>query len=269
MRNPGPAAVYLAVMRMWARSAMQYRVSLALMMVHATLIAGLELAALLVVFGNVRSLGGFSLGEALYLYGTAQAAFFISDLMFTGTEYLGARIRMGTFDAMLVRPVAVLPQVFADQFTPRRLCPLIPAFGAMVAGLTTAPVRWTGLRVALVPYTLLTGVALFGAVWVFVGAFQIVVTDASEAMNVVTYGGQFMTSYPLSLYGRNLMLFLTFGVPFGFVNWQPTLYVLGHQDPLGLPLAFRFAGPLFAAALWGAALFAWRQALRHHRSTGS
>jgi len=32
-------------------------------------------------------------------------------------------------------------------------------------------------------------------------------------MNSVTYGGQYMTSYPLSLYGRNLMLFLTFGLP--------------------------------------------------------
>ena len=88
-------------------------------------------------------------------------------------------------------------------------------------------------------------------------------------MNSVTYGGQYMTSYPLSLYGRNLMLFLTFGLPLASVNWQPTLYVLGHADPLGLPVFFRFAGPLFAAALWGLALLAWRQALRHHRSTGS
>jgi len=111
--------------------------------------------------------------------------------------------------------------------------------------------------------------AVFGAVWIFVGAFQIVVTDASEVMNVVTYGGNYMTSYPLALYGRNLMLFLTFGVPMAFVNWQPTLSVLGHPDPLGLPEAFRFAGPVFAAALWCLALVAWRAALRRHRSTGS
>lgn len=268
-RTPGVVVTYLASMRMWARSAMQYRTSLILVMIYGTFVAGTELAALLVIYSNVQSLGGFSLAEALYIYGTAQAAFFISDLLFTGTEYLGARIRMGTFDALLVRPVGVLPQVFADQFTPRRFCPLISAFGALVAGLVSAPVHWTWLRAVLVPYTLLTGVAVFGAIWVFVGAFQVMVTDASEAMNIVTYGGQFMTSYPLSLYGRNLMLFLTFGIPLGFVNWQPTLYVLGHPDPLGLPTLFRFAGPLFAAALWGVALSAWRGALRHHCSTGS
>jgi ABC-2 type transport system permease protein len=255
--------------QMWARSAMQYRASMVLMMVTATFTASLELLGVLVVFGNVTSIGGFSLPEALYLYGTAQAAFFTSDLLFTGTEYLAVRIRTGTFDSLLIRPVGVLPQVFADQFTPRRLATLVPAYTALIAGLVTAPVHWTLPRIAMVPYTLLVGVAVFGAVWILVGAFQIVAADASEVMNSVTYGGQFMTSYPLSLYGRNQMLFLTFGLPLAFVNWQPTLYVLGHADPLGTPAFFRFAGPLFAAAMWGLALLAWRQALRHHRSTGS
>jgi ABC-2 type transport system permease protein len=163
----------------------------------------------------------------------------------------------------------VLPQVFADQFTPRRLAPLVPAYTGLVVGLVEAPVHWTVLRAVMVPYTLVVGVAVFGAIWVFVGAFQIVAADASEAMNTVTYGGQYLTSYPLSLYGRNLMLFLTFGIPLAYVNWQPTLYVLDHPDPLGSPAFLRFAGPLFAAALWCLALLAWRAALWRHRSTGS
>jgi ABC-2 type transport system permease protein len=120
-------ATYAFTARMWARSAMQYRASMAMVMVNSVLTASLELLGILVVFGNVTSIGGFSLPEALYLYGTAQAAFFTSDLLFTGTEYLAVRIRMGTFDSLLVRPVGILPQVFADQFTPRRLMPLIPA----------------------------------------------------------------------------------------------------------------------------------------------
>jgi ABC-2 type transport system permease protein len=254
---------------MWARSAMQYRASMALTMMTSAVMASLELLGVLVVFGNVKAIGGFQLPEALYLYGTAQAAFFTSDLLFTGTEYLSVRIRMGTFDSLLIRPVGVLPQVFADQFTPRRVAPLIPASTALVVGLAKAPVHWTLLRAAMVPYTLLVGVTVFGAIWVLVGAFQIVAADASEVMNTLTYGGQFLSSYPLSLYGRNLMLFLTFGLPLAYVNWQPTLFVLNHPDPLGTPAFLRFAGPLFAAALWGLALLAWRAALRRHRSTGS
>ena len=268
-RPPGTVGTYLLLVRMWARSAAQYRASLIMMMATSVVLASLELIGIFVVFGNVKALAGFRLPEALYIYGTAQTAFYISDLCFTGTERLGDRIRMGTFDSMLVRPVGVLPQVFADQFTPRRLFPLIPAFAGLATGIAGLGGTWSAARIAMIPYTLLCGVAVFGAVWVFVGAFQIVTTDAGEVMNSVTYGGQYLSSYPLAVYGRNLMMFLTFGIPLAFVNWQPSLYVLGHPDPLGLPGFFRFAGPLFAFALWVLALQAWRAALRHHRSTGS
>jgi len=77
----------------------------------------------------------------------------------------------------------------------------------------------------MVPYTIVGGLAIFGAIWVLVGAFQIVATDASEVMNAVTYGGAFLTSYPIALYGRDIGLFLTFVLPLAFVNWQPSLFV--------------------------------------------
>jgi ABC-2 type transport system permease protein len=260
---------YSLVMRMWGRSALQYRASLVMTMVNGVFVSGLELAAVLVMFGNVKTLAGFSLPETLFLNGSAQVAFATSDLLFTGTEYLADRVRTGTFDSMLIRPVGVLPQIFADHWTPRRFSALVPAFGALIAGIVTLPIHWTPLKTAMVPYMLVCGVALYGAIWVFVGAFQIVATDAGEVMNAFTYGGQFLTSYPLAVFGRDIMLFLTFGLPLAFVNWQPALYILGHADPLGLPTFLRFAAPLFAAALWALALLAWRSALRHHRSTGS
>jgi ABC-2 type transport system permease protein len=254
---------------MWARSAFQYRTSLIMLMANGLAVSSFELAATLVIFGNVKTLAGFSLSEALYLNGTAQAAFVLSDMAFTGTEYLGERIRSGTFDALLIRPVSVLAQVFTDRWSPRHLSRLVPAFGTLIAGVVTVPVHWTPLKALMVPYTVLGGLAIYGAVWILVGAFQIVATDASQAMNAVTYGSQFLTSYPMAVYGRNLTLFLTIGWPVAFVNWQPSLYVLGHADPLGLPVFFRFAAPLVAVAMWAIALTTWRAALRRHRSTGS
>jgi ABC-2 type transport system permease protein len=113
------------------------------------------------------------------------------------------------------------------------------------------------------------GTAIWGALAVAVAAYQITITDGDQLMSAVTYGGEFLTSYPLAVYGRGAMAFLTFGLPLAFVNWQPTLYLLDHPDPLGLPEAFRFLAPAAVAAMWLAALFAWRLGLRRHRSTGS
>jgi ABC-2 type transport system permease protein len=265
----GGLRTYFLMVRMWSRSAAQYRATLILMTFNAVLLSSLDVVAVLLLFANTRSLAGFSRAEILYLTGTARTAFALTDVFFSGTEYINTRIRAGTFDSLLIRPVGVLPQVFADRFTPRRFGNLVSAGSTLTAGIVLLHVHWSALRILTVPYTVLGGVAVFGAIWVLVGAFQIVTTDAGEVMNAITYGGQFLTSYPLSLYGRDFGLFLTFGLPLAFVNWQPSLYVLGHADPLGLPGALRFAAPIAAAALWTVALIAWRAALRRHRSTGS
>lgn len=267
------AAAELAAYRMlvgsWSRSAMQYRATFVLTVVNGVLVSAFGLVEVLVIFANVKTLAGFTLGEMLYFSGTAQLSFSLADALFHGTTYVARRIRLGTFDSMLIRPVGVLTQVFADQFNPMRLSGLLPAAGMLAAGLVTVPVHWTVLRVLVVPYTVLCATAIWGGLSVVVAAYQITATDGDHLMSAVTYGGEFLTSYPLAVYGRGAVTFLTFVFPLAFVNWEPTLYLLGRPDPLGLPAVFRFLAPVAAVAMWLAALAAWRAGLRRHRSTGS
>jgi ABC-2 type transport system permease protein len=93
--------------------------------------------------------------------------------------------------------------------------------------------------------------------------------DAREIANTFTYGSEFATEYPVTIFGRPLGLALTFVLPVAFVTWQPTLYVLGHPDPFGLPGFLRFASPLVAVLLSCLAALAWRGCIRRYRSTGS
>ena len=130
-------------------------------------------------------------------------------------------------------------------------------------------VPWTPLRAALVPTLIVTGTVIFAALWVLTAAIQFVMIDGHPATKAVTYGGGFLTQYPISLYGREFGRALTWMIPLAFVNWQPALYVFDRPDPLGLPPVFRFASPVVAALLCGVAALAWRTGLRHYRSTGS
>jgi ABC-2 type transport system permease protein len=62
---------------------------------------------------------------------------------------------------------------------------------------------------------------------------------------------------------------VTFIVPLAFVNWMPGVYILGHDDPLGLPEFASFASPVVAVLFALVAAVAWRVAIRSYRSTGS
>jgi viologen exporter family transport system permease protein len=254
---------------MWSRAAWQYRASLLLTGIAQTLSTCLDLAALLVIYSQVPTLGGFALAQTLYLYGTTRLSFALSDVIASGAEGLSEAIRLGTFDVMLIRPVGTLAQVLADQFTPKRFGKLIPSTATLVWACLNIPVVWTPARIALCAATVVCGTVIYSALWVMTNAVAFVATDMQEPANIFTYGGELITEYPFAIFNRSLALTLTFAVPLAFVTWQPSLYVLGKADPFGLPGFLEFSAPLVALAMALLAGFVWRAAVRHYRSTGN
>jgi ABC-2 type transport system permease protein len=264
----GPAA-YLLFVRMWSKSASQYRVSLLLTGFAQMLTTSLDLVALIVIYTQVQTLAGFTLPETLYLYGTTRLAFGASDLLASGVESLATTIRLGNFDLMLIRPASSLAQALADQFTPKRLGKLVAPLATLGWALTTLSVQWTVLKVLVCIGTVVCGFVIYCTLWVLTGCISFIAVDAQEMANTFTYGSEFATEYPLQIFGRPLGLALTFVLPVAFVTWQPSLYVLGHADPLGLPGFLSFASPIVAAIMSGLAALAWRVCVRRYRSTGS
>lgn len=265
---PAPAA-FVLLTRMWSRAAWQYRTSLLLNGTAQMLSASLDLAALLVIYAQVNTLAGFTRPQTLYLYGTTRLAFALSDLIASGIESLSEAIRLGTFDVMLIRPVGTLPQVLADQFTPKRFGKLVPATATLVWAVHALPITWTPLKIAVCVGTVLSGTVIYCALWVITGSISFVATDARETANVITYGGELVTEFPFAIYQRSLALMMTFAIPLAFITWEPSLYVLGRPDPLNLPEFLRFAPPLVALLLSLLAAFVWKVAVRRYRSTGS
>ena len=76
--------------------------------------------------------------------------------------------------------------------------------------------------------------------------------DATEFANAFTYGGATLTQYPLTIFPRELMRSLTFVVPVAFVNWYPCLFLLGRDDPFGMPAWLQFCSPVAGASPWSA-----------------
>ncbi|MGP4025520.1 ABC transporter permease [Actinomadura sp. 3N407] len=253
----------------WMRAAAQYPVSMVLLALATAVVTGLDAAAIGLLFSRAPRIAGFGVSEVLFLYGTSALSFGVSDIVLGTTERLGQHVRQGTLDAMLVRPVSPLVQVATEDFSPRRFGKLVPAVAVLAFALSRLEVAWTPGRAAMIPVMVLSGTVIFAALWVLAGAVQFVLIDSHGASKSVTYGGAFLTQYPMTMFGRDFVRGVTFVVPLAFVNWQPALYVLDRPDPLGLPDAARFASPAVAAVLCAVAALAWRAGMRRYRSTGS
>ncbi|EFG07077.1 ABC transporter permease [Streptomyces clavuligerus] len=260
---------YGLIVAMWVRSTMTYRASFVMTTLASFATTAFDFVAILLMFSHIDALGGYSLAEIAVLYGVTGTAFGLCDLVLGSVERLGRRVRDGTLDTLLVRPVPVLAQIAADRFALRRVGRVAQGVLVLGYGLLTVDVAWTPLKALMVPAMVLTGAVIFGAVFVVGAAFQFWAQDAAQVQNAFTYGGNTLLQYPPTVFTKDLVRGVTFVVPLAFVNWLPALYVLGRPYPVEVPQWLAFAPPLVAVAAGWASGIAWRAGLRAYRSTGS
>ncbi|MFF3997858.1 ABC transporter permease [Streptomyces cyaneofuscatus] len=260
---------YGLIVAMWVRSTMAYRASFVMTTFGNLAATAFDFLTIVLMFTHVDALGGYTLPEVALLYGVSATAFGLCDLLLGSMERLGRRVRDGTLDTLLVRPVPVLAQVAADRFALRRIGRILQGLAVLVYALATLDIAWTPLKVAMLPVMVISGAAVFGAVFVAGAAFQFVAQDASQVQSAFTYGGATLLQYPPTIFAKDLVRGVTFVVPLAFVSWLPTLYVLDRDYPLDLPQWVAFLAPVVAVAVGALAGLAWRAALRTYRSTGS
>src|SRR6185503_11426191 len=121
------------------------------------LTSGSDFVAIVLMFTSIDALAGFGLAEIALLYGLTGLGLGIADLLAGSTEQLGRRVRDGSLDIMLVRPVPTLVQVAADQFALRRLGRITQAGGVLVWALATLEIDWNAVRIAVLVLTVASG----------------------------------------------------------------------------------------------------------------
>lgn len=258
---------YVDIAWLWVRAAMIYPASFWMLVIGSLLINLLDFVGLWVMFSSIDHLGGFTLRQIALLYGASGIGIGIADTLIGSVERIGTYVRTGRLDQMMTKPVPLLAQVCSDQFTLRRLGRVTQA--SVVFVWASGGVDWTATRVLVAISMLLSAAVLFFGLFVLFSCVQFWTTDASEFANAFTNGGNTLTQYPLTIFPRELLISLTFVLPIAFVNWYPCLYLLGIEDPFGLPGWLQFCSPIAALAVLSAALLVWRSGVRHYTSTGS
>jgi ABC-2 type transport system permease protein len=251
------------------RGQTQYRFSFVLQLIGTFLFTFLDFVAILVIFQHLHRLGSWSFPEIAFLYGSSYITFKLADLVMTNLDRLPLLIRMGTFDQMLTRPLGTLGQVMTSDLGIRQLAAVAQGGVVFAYSLTRLSIHWTPLRALVFAEMLVGGFLIFCSLFVATNVIAFWIMDAREIANSFTYGGQMMTQYPMNIFGAWFRRLLGFVIPLAFVNYFPTLYVLGKPDPLHAPSVLRFLSAPVAVGCVAVTSVVWRTAIRRYRSTGS
>ncbi len=265
------ARLYFMLISSRIRSQMQYRLSFVLEVIGSFSSNFIELLALFVMFWRMPSIGGWSLGEVAFLYGLSSVSFALYEL-FQGAfdnDIFASYVRRGMFDQILTRPLPVMFQMLTEYFILRRLGRMAQGIIAFGLGVALAQPHWTLAKVAYLPFVIVGGGIFFLAISVAGCTICFWTTQSIEVVNVFTYGGTTMLSYPLTIYHEFIQRFFVFILPMAFINYYPSLYLLDKGDPFHLPPFVPFLAPAVCVVVFLAAFRVWNWGVAHYTSTGS
>ncbi|HEY9075405.1 MAG TPA: ABC-2 family transporter protein [Anaerolineaceae bacterium] len=263
--------LYFRLIAAQVRSQMQYRFSFWSDLLTTAMLNGMEFLTIVLLFERFGSIAGWTLGEVAFLAGMMEISFALMDLIFSGFDYdyFANYVRLGTFDQMLLRPVNITLQVLGSRFVLRRLGRVMEGSLIFAIALVLTNIHWTTARLLYLPIVLISQVLAFGSLFIFGSTITFWTVERIEAVNILTYGGNALMSYPMEIYPTWMRRIFTYIIPFIFMNYYPALFFLEKPDPLGFPPIAPFLAPLVGIGMLLISLRFWQFGINHYHSTGS
>jgi ABC-2 type transport system permease protein len=262
-------SLYFRYIAASTRSQLQYRASFILQTVGHCALTAIEFIGIWALFDRFGALRGWSLPEAAMFYGVISITFSLADAFARGFDMFGNMVKAGDFDRLLVRPRSTVLQLLGQELTLRRAGRFVQ--GALVLGwsASTLDFSWSLWTAGLLVFAVLGGVCLFTGLVILQATSAFWTTESLEVWNAFTYGGVFMSQYPVAIYRPWFRQVFTYVIPLACVSYFPVIALLDKPDPLGTHATFQWLAPFAGVAFLAGSLQVWKIGVRHYRSTGS
>lgn len=259
---------YLAVLRSRIQSQRSYKANFRIDLASSFIVGLVELAEVWVLFYNVDVLGGFTFPQILLVFGMADVSFSFADMVFGHCDRLPTYIRAGTLDVFYLRPQPLLLQLVTSDISLRRLTRALVGVVAVLVALNINDIAWDAATVGVLALSLISGFAVFSAMFVWAAGCQFFLINGAEMTNAFVYGGRYAATQPASVWNRPLKVVFGFFFPMAFTGFIPAMQILGLDGPEWLPAWLSGCTPLAALWTWGMALLFWRIGVRHYQGGG-
>lgn len=216
------------------------------------------------------TLNDWNMQEMLFLFSLLFLTYGIMILFFTGLRDFGWTVRTGGFDRFLLRPRGVLFQLIfvnADWFAAIGHGGLGLVLFILTAG--RVGIQWD---VATVLYYILAvagGVLIQGAIFLFLATLNIYLLETGSLKEVFYWNARKFAGYPVSIFHKAVQVFMIYVVPFAFVNYFPSQFLLRKPDMQQFPEIFLYLTPFVGVGMYLLAYLFWRYSLRHYESSGN
>lgn len=256
--------LYLKYVKVHFKSVMQYKLSFIMAFISQILVLFSYYFTILCLFDKFSNVKGFTLYEVLFAFGIIQFGTGMCECFFRGVDQFDHLIVEGTFDRLLLRPRNILFQVFGEEINFIKFSKVIQAIIVLIIAIAKLDIEWNIYKIVTLICMLISSIIIFLGLFILAASYCFVTVKGLEVRNVLTDGCKHMAQYPIGIFKKGFVLFLTYVLPFGFVNYYPLLYILGRVDNKLLSIS-----PLITIIYLIPVILLFNRGTKKYASTGS
>ncbi|MFV9510605.1 ABC transporter permease [Tepidibacillus sp. LV47] len=262
-----PIQLYLHFVSASIRAQLQYRYGFIMNILGwAMNYTGMAITMWVMLY-SFKALAGWTFWQLLFLFALSVLSWSISLLFFFHFHNLDQYILNGTFDRFLVRPIHPFFHFIAMKFDVGAFGQLLFSIIAFIFAYHQLHLSFSLLQWLVFAGSVLGGVLIQGGILVFISAVAFWTTRSEQLYWVVLFPAKNLMNYPLSIYPRIVQWFLIFVIPFAFVNYFPSLLLLGKTGDF--PSFFGFFSPFVGIIFFYLCWRFWMKGLDRYKGTGS
>ena len=223
-------SLYFKYFKVHVKSELQYKASFIMSFISQVFMFFGYYFTIICLFDKFSNIKGFTMYEVLLTFGIIQCGFSFCELFFRGIDLFDELIISGGFDRLLLRPRNILLQVFCEKISLIKLSRLLQAIIVLLIAIVKMDVNWTITKTITLIFMIISSILIFLSIFILTASYCFFTVKGLEVRNVLTDGSRHMAQYPIGIFKKGFVLFFTFVIPFGFVNYYPLLFILGRSS---------------------------------------
>lgn len=259
------ARLYLRLLGAHFRSMLEYEADFLILASATVLMQVVNIVFLSALFAKVPALNGWTFWSVLIMFGAVAFAEGVGSLFFDGMWSLAWQINRGELDYFLVRPYPVVLQSSSAAIGINGLSNIVMGGLMIGTGLAHEDVAWTPWRVLLGILLLISSIVIKLSINLATNAVSFWLSSPTPLFAFAMHQVGDLARFPLSVYPVALKAVLGAVLPFAFISFFPTAYLLdaGSSRWIGL------VTPVVALYCACAAAFIFKRGLRRYESSGN
>jgi ABC-2 type transport system permease protein len=261
--------IYFKLIQISMKGRMQYRADFITGIISILLLNTIQLGLISILVSRFVHINGWGVWDLVLLYGMWMLGHSVYSLLFWHLNTMEDHLIRGTFDQFLVRPISPLVQFLGREIQYMGIGDIVVGVSCLTLAYTKLGLHWGGGEWVFLILAVVAGTMIeFSMSWIM-ACLAFWFGRSQTAFFVLVRLNLLTQQYPVDIFGGWFRVIVTGLLPVAFMNYYPSLVLLGKTDTIGELYWLAYMSPVVAILLVLLSSQIWRLAIRRYSSSGS